>query len=112
MNEAIEKLKKAIIADYTLWNSRMDSDDDYKASRIAQFEEELIVEEARKYIKVFTRSGGTIWGFIMKEDDNKFKKGDLLKAASWSAPATNKARASIFDDTVNNVSWTGPGYLF
>jgi hypothetical protein len=110
MKEAIEKLKKAIIADYALWNSRMDSDDDYKASRIAQFEEELIVEEARKYIKVFTHSGGTIWGFIMKEDDNKFKKGDLLKAASSSAPARNKARGNILTDDYE-IRWTGPLYL-
>ena len=110
MNEAIEKLKKAIIADYALWNSRRDYDDDFKASRITQFEEELVVEEARKYIKVFTRSGGTIWGFIMKEDDNKFKKGDLLKAASWSAPARNKARGNILADDYE-IRWTGPLYL-
>ncbi|MDA8752516.1 hypothetical protein N9M52_00785 [bacterium] len=110
MKEAIENLKKAIIADYALWNSRMDSDDDLKASRITQFEEELVVEEARKYIKVFTRSGGTIWGFIMKEDDNKFKKGDLLKAASWSAPARNKARGNILTDDYE-IRWTGPLYL-
>ena len=73
-------------------------------------QEELVVEEARKYIKVFTRSGGTIWGFIMKEDDDKFKKGDLLKAASWSAPARNKARGNILTDDYE-IRWTGPLYL-
>ena len=110
MNEAIAKLKKAIIADYALWHSLTDYDDDFKASRIAEFSEELVVEEARKYIKVYTRGGGTVWGFIMKEDDDKFKKGDLLKAASWSAPARNKARGNILTDDYE-IRWTGPLYL-
>ena len=110
MKSELIKLKKAIIADYALWNSRMDSDDDLKASRIAEFAEELVIEEARKYIKVFTNGGGTIWGFIMKEDDDKFKKGDLLKAASWSAPARNKARGNILTDDYE-IRWTGPLYL-
>lgn len=110
MKSELIKLKKAIIADYVLWNSHRDYDEDFKADRIAEFAEELVVEEARKYIKVFTRSGGTIWGFIMKEDDNKFKKGDLLKAASWSAPARNKARGNILTDDYE-VRWTGPLYL-
>ena len=110
MKSELIKLKKAIIADYVLWNSHRDYDEDFKADRIAESTEELIVEEARKYIKVFTNGGGTIWGFIMKEDDDKFKKGDLLKAASWSAPARNKARGNILTDDYE-IRWTGPLYL-
>ena len=52
MNEAIETLKKAIIADYVLWNSNRDYDENFKADRIAEFTEELIVEEARKYLSL------------------------------------------------------------
>ena len=47
----------------------------------------------------------------MKEDDKKFKKGDILLAAGFNAPARNKARGNIFDDALN-VRWSGPGYLF
>ena len=49
---------------------------------------------------------------LNKKDTKKFKEGDVLMASSWSSPATNKARASIFDNTVNTVQWTGPRYLF
>ena len=37
------------------------------------------------------------------------KRGDILKAASWNAPATNKARGNIFEEYT--VQWTGPLYL-
>jgi len=52
-----------------------------------------------------------VWGFVVKEDGPKFNKGDILMAAGWSAPATNKARGNIFDDQIE-VQWTGPSYLF
>ena len=69
----------------------------------------------RKFIKVVKGSSPgqrSVWGFIVKEDTAKFKKGDILMAAGWSAPATNKARGNIFEESVNDVQWTGPRYLF
>jgi hypothetical protein len=50
-----------------------------------------------------------VWGFVMKADDAKFKAGDILKPASWSAPARNRARGNIFGDY--KIQWTGPNYL-
>ena len=44
-------------------------------------------------------------------DDQKFKAGDLLKAASWAAPARNKARGNILKGDYSWVRWTGPEYL-
>jgi hypothetical protein len=38
-------------------------------------------------------------------------KGDILKAAGWSAPAKH-SRGSIFDKEMHkSFSWTGPNYL-
>ena len=45
----------------------------------------------------------------MKNDDAKFKKGDILKAASFNSPARNQARGNIFEKY--SVAWTGPHYL-
>jgi len=53
---------------------------------------------------------GSVWGFIVKADDKLFKAGDILKAASWSAPARNKPRGNVFTD-LSWVQWTGPAYL-
>jgi hypothetical protein len=52
-----------------------------------------------------------VWGFIQKEDDKKFRAGDILKAASWAAPARNKARGNVLDEDFSWVRWTGPEYL-
>lgn len=99
MNEAIENLLTTIKESYRAgkWREEM----------VERFENGLEVQEGRKYIKVI--SGGSAWGFIVKGEDKKFQTGDILKAASWSAPARNAARGNIFDDYT--IHWTGPEYL-
>jgi hypothetical protein len=42
----------------------------------------------------------------VKEDMPKFKKGTILKAASWAAPAKNYGRGNILDGNYD-VRWTG-----
>ena len=64
-------------------------------------------KEGKKYIKIIRDRG--VWGFVVKEDGPKFKKGDILKAAGYNAPATNAARGNIFEEF--SVAWTGPHYL-
>jgi hypothetical protein len=107
MEQALNDLHRAIVDDYAAINpSRTDRD------RVVFFAENLKFEEGRKYIKVtkkISENQTHVWGFIMKDDDQKFKKGDILKAASWAAPARNKARGNIFEDY--KIRWTGPHYL-
>ena len=71
-----------------------------------RFDEGLRFEEGKVYIKVVT--GTSVHSFIVKEDGPKFSKGDILKAASWRAPAKNFARANVYaPSTYECVSWTG-----
>jgi hypothetical protein len=104
--DALNNLHKAIVTDFA---RRYADPDDRK--RVVEFAEGITFEEGRKYIKVVKTLGTQqmVWGFLMKEDDQKFKKGDILKAASWAAPTRNKARGNIFEDY--RIAWTGPNYL-
>ena len=108
MKDAMNTLLETISRDFAEWHARGEygSPSDY-----SEFFSNLSVEEGRKYLKVVKDTGNQkiVWGFIVKEDDNKFRKGDILKAASWSAPARNKARGNIFEQY--DVRWTGPNYL-
>ena len=45
-----------------------------------------------------------------RRSTSKVKKGDVLKAASWNAPALNRARGNVFEG-LYPMKWTGPLYL-
>lgn len=112
MNKAIEQLIEVIKADYRLGFTGRECKEETAARMIEEFENGIFVEEGRKYLKIVKTMGTqkVVWGFVVKNDTNKFRAGDILMAASWKSPATNKARGNIFDDTYQ-VRWTGPMYL-
>ncbi len=47
---------------------------------------------------------------VNTDNDKKFKKGDLLKAAGFNAPARNAARGNVLEGNFQ-IRWTGPEYL-
>ena len=102
LEEGFVYMKEACIVDYNNFikeNTRMQ----------AEFAEGLqIAKGGTKYMKVLATNG--VWGFIVKEDGGKFKKGDILKAAGWNAPAKNAARGNILEGNYP-INWTGPLYL-
>ena len=67
----------------------------------------LTVSAGRKYLKVIIGPQSSSHSFIVLVGDNKFKRGDVLMAASWNAPARNFARANLADGNYMNISWTG-----
>ena len=67
----------------------------------------LEIRQGRKYAKLVSRSrgSGSVWAFVDKET------GDILKPATFNAPAKH-ARGNIKDsETYKNYQWTGPHYL-
>lgn len=115
---AIEVLLEAIRTDYRDWTersaiARMKRENgngelnDINREMIEEFEDALSVKRGSKYTKII--KGGSVWGFVVNADNGKFRAGDILKAASWAAPATNAARGNIFDGY--SITWTGPHYL-
>lgn len=67
------------------------------------------LEYGSKYLKVVTNTGTqrSVHSFICLKDNGKFKTGDILKAASWAAPAKNFARGNLLEGKFSNVTWTG-----
>jgi hypothetical protein len=71
----------------------------------------VVVEVGNKFIRIW--HSGSCWGFISRVDGDlkgsPIKKGDLLKAATWKAPAKH-ARGNIIDGTARYGVY-GPEYL-
>ena len=111
MTNAIHELMNTIKSYYYRFTSRNGKHEltEINKRMIDDFNAGLRFEEGRKYIKVIAGSG--VWGFVMKEDDKKFKAGDILKAAGWATPARNKSRGNVLAQDFSWVQWTGPAYL-
>lgn len=90
-----------IKADYAKWKS----DSPYRDEFIANFNASLTVEYGTKYIKVVADRAAH--SFICLQDMGKFTKGDILKPASWAAPAKNFTRGNIMSRDFGQIRWTG-----
>ena len=113
MQQQIEKLIDDIVNDYAVWQDRCakgEQKTQVQKDMFERFKSRISFKEGNKYIKIFTE-GGSVWGFIVNTDkDKKFRKGDILKAAGYNAPARNAARGNILDGGYC-IQWTGPLYL-
>ena len=111
MVEAISYMETAMIEDYNHFTNK---DSEVARQMRLEFATGIEVLYGNKYIKIVTgKHGGqrSVWGFIVNTDkDKKFKKGDLLKAAGYNAPARNAARGNILEGGYV-INWTGPLYL-
>ena len=113
MKIEIENYLAAIANDYARWNTlKDDATESAKRIRVelvSEFCAGLSIEEGNKYIKVISGARGqrSVHSFIVKKDDGKFKAGDILKAASWAAPAKNFSRGNVLTGNFGSVRWTG-----
>ena len=102
MVEGMNGLLQSIEVDYKEWTDRAGISSPSLKNLNPDY------EIGSKYIKVTTTAGSqtTVWGFVVNTDnDKKFKKGDLLMAASWRAPARNFARGNLLENY--KIRWTG-----
>ena len=96
----IGKMIDAMVVDYSKGNTNERMFNEYKDGF------KTIV--GQKFIKI--TNGNGVKAFIVKEDNGKFKMGDILKPASWRAPAKNSARGNVLEGNYA-IQWTGPLYL-
>ncbi len=112
MNNEMTALIENIKADYFNWTTGCAAAagrgilSDVNKNMIEDFNENITYKAGSKYIKVYNREG-CVWGFVVNTDnDKKFKRGDILKAAGYAAPARNFARGNILEDGYIS-RWTG-----
>ena len=80
----------------------------YSKDQVDKWDSLIKVSQGKKYIKVVRENG--VFAFIVKEDFKHFKKGDILKAAGYNAPALNQPRGNVLTGNYM-IQWTGPLYM-
>ena len=80
----------------------------YCKEQVDTWDNKTKISQGKKYIKIVQDTG--VFCFIVKEDFKHFKKGDVLKAAGYNAPALNSARGNVLAGNYA-IQWTGPLYL-
>jgi hypothetical protein len=110
LNDGIKNMMEAAKADYVKWSTSGSSKElsGYSLEQTQKWDSNTKVTEGKKYIKVVQENG--VFCFVMKEDEGRFKKGDILKPAGWAKPALNSARGNVLTGNYN-IQWTGPLYL-
>ena len=86
---------------------------DYDSKGGKQFIE-FHYEMGRKYVHVIMKHIGQFsigqrssHSWILINDDKQFKQGDILKSASWKAPARNFSRGNVLCGGFKHIKWAG-----
>ena len=112
MGAALMDYLDRIAEDYQRsWQGR--AEEKHIAGMIEEFSVSLTIEIGKRYVKIISgrQSGRSVHSFVVLSDEDAggFRRGDILKAASWQAPARNFRRGNVFeeDQGANRISWAG-----
>ena len=109
LDEGIKNLMAGAKADYVRWSTSGGKElSGYSKEQVDNWDNKTKVSQGKKYIKIVQDTG--VFCFIVKEDFKHFKKGDVLKAAGYNAPALNSARGNVLTGNYP-IQWTGPLYM-
>ena len=109
LDEGIKNLMSGAKQDYVRMSTMGGKElTGYSKEQVDNWDKKTRVMSGKKYIKIVQDTG--VFCFIAKEDFKHFKKGDILKAAGYNAPALNSARGNILSGNYA-IEWTGPLYL-
>ena len=109
LEEGIKNLMAGAKADYVRMSTSGGRElTGYSKEQVELWDSKTKVMPGKKYIKIVQDTG--VFCFIVKEAFKHFRKGDILKAAGYNAPALNSARGNVLSGNYA-IQWTGPLYL-
>ena len=109
LDEGIKNLMAGAKADYVRMSTSGGRElTGYSKEQVDNWDNKTKVSQGKKYIKIVQDTG--VFCFIAKEDFKHFKKGDILKAAGYNAPALNQPRGNVLTGNYM-IQWTGPLYM-
>tara|TARA_B100001057_G_C22215777_1_gene706294 strand:- start:157 stop:519 length:363 start_codon:yes stop_codon:yes gene_type:complete len=80
----------------------------YSKEQVDGWDDKIKVKAGQKYIKIVRDN--SVFAFVNIHDNDRFKKGDIFKAAGYNKPALNAARGNVLEGNYH-IQWTGPLYL-
>ena len=109
LEDGIKNMMSGAKDDYKRWSTNAHGEQSqWSKDSVAAWDSKTKVYPGKKYIKIVQDTG--VFAFVMKEDSGRFKKGDILKAAGYNAPALNSARGNVLTGNYP-IQWTGPLYM-
>ena len=112
LQEGMENMMSGAKADYERFHTSNGRKEivagSYGDTELKEYDSKTKVFYGKKFIKLV--QDRSVFAFIVKEDTDKFKKGDILKPAGYNAPALNSPRGNVLTGNYN-IQWTGPLYL-
>ena len=109
LEQGVANMMAGAKLDYEKWSTMGGKElTGYCKEQVDNWDSKTKVSQGKKYIKVVQDTG--VFCFVCKTDFKHFKKGDILKAAGYNAPALNSARGNVLDGNYA-IQWTGPLYL-
>jgi len=111
--EIIEDVLNKMASDYATWAQRAQEIAQYKhnenkvwAHWYDEYKVKSTFKVGRNYVKLI-HDGSAIGFIVVSKKDKMFEYGDLLKSASWSAPARNYSRGNALTNMPKAIQWTG-----
>ena len=109
LEDGIKNMMSGAKDDYKRWSTNAHGEhSQWSKDSVAAWDSKTKIYPGKKYIKVVQENG--VFAFIVKEDFKHFKKGDILKAAGYNAPALNQPRGNVLTGNYM-IQWTGPLYM-